>query len=171
MYRSFFQEINHIDCHISGFHASNRRSLLSEFELFSQKVANLPTLFYSMLPNGTLRQKSSCSQIHSPRLGDKVESGIGLSYLPANQCSLAGRCDNPMPELTLSPQTGTMNLAAGIYVIGVNGETWGKDPGHSSICIRSRCMGPTLSLPQVPLSISQSRTEAVSVSPAPQQYV
>jgi hypothetical protein len=35
---------------------------------------------------------------------------------PAQDCRTdpqahVGRCDNPMPELTLSPQSGTMNLA------------------------------------------------------------
>ncbi len=37
--------------------------------------------------------------------GDKVNSGIGLSYHPA------GRFDNAMPELTLSSQSGSMNSA------------------------------------------------------------
>ncbi len=32
--------------------------------------------------------------------------------LPASLCSLLGRYDNPMPESTLSPQSGTMNLAS-----------------------------------------------------------
>ncbi len=35
-----------------------------------------------------------------PNWGDKVDSGVGLSYLPASLCSLAGRYDNPMPEST-----------------------------------------------------------------------
>jgi hypothetical protein len=30
--------------------------------------------------------------------GDKVDSGIGLSYRPATLCSLEGRHDNPIPE-------------------------------------------------------------------------
>jgi hypothetical protein len=38
VYRSFSLEINHLDSHISfektGFHASNRGSLFSEFELW-----------------------------------------------------------------------------------------------------------------------------------------
>ncbi len=33
----------------------------------------------------------SCGQIHSPWLGDIVDSGIRLSYRPASLCSLAGR--------------------------------------------------------------------------------
>ncbi len=48
------------------------------------------------------------------RGGDKVNSGIGLSYRPASLCSLAGRCDNLMPELTSSPQSGTMNSGTGV---------------------------------------------------------
>jgi hypothetical protein len=42
------------------------------------------------------------SKIHSPWLGDIVDSSL---------CSLAGRYDNPMPELTWSPQSGSMNMA------------------------------------------------------------
>ncbi len=42
------------------------------------------------------------SQIHSPWLGDIVDSSL---------CSLAGRYDNTMPELTWSPQSGSMNMA------------------------------------------------------------
>jgi hypothetical protein len=45
--------------------------------------------------------------------GDIVNSGIGLSYQPACLCSLAGRYDNPMSETTISPQSGTTNLATG----------------------------------------------------------
>jgi len=46
-------------------------------------------------------------------VGDIVDSGIGLSYWPTSLCSLAGWYGNPMPELTLSPRQGTMNLATG----------------------------------------------------------
>ncbi len=56
-----------------------------------------------------LSQVTFSNQIHVPRLGDIVDSCIGL--LPASVSSLAGRYDNPMPELTLSHQPGTMNLA------------------------------------------------------------
>jgi hypothetical protein len=51
-----------------------------------------------------------CSQIHSPGLGDIVDYGKGLSYRPASLCSLAGRYDNPMPELPLYPPSGSPNL-------------------------------------------------------------
>jgi hypothetical protein len=34
-----------------------------------------------------------------PDWGDKVNSGIGLSYRPARLHGLAGRYDNPLPEL------------------------------------------------------------------------
>ncbi len=42
-----------------------------------------------------------------PWLGDKVNSGIGLSHRPAN------RYDNSMPELTLSPQSGIYEFGYG----------------------------------------------------------
>ncbi len=45
--------------------------------------------------------------------GDKVNSGIGLSYRPARIHGMAGRYDNPMPELTLSPSDGSMNSTTG----------------------------------------------------------
>ncbi len=44
--------------------------------------------------------------------GDKVDSGIGLSYRSAKLHRLAGRYDNPMPESTISTISGTMNLAS-----------------------------------------------------------
>jgi hypothetical protein len=46
------------------------------------------------------------SQIHSPWRGDKVNSGIGLSYRPDRLHRLAGRYD-------YIPQSRTMNLATG----------------------------------------------------------
>jgi hypothetical protein len=39
------------------------------------------------------------------------DHGIRLSYRPASLCSLVGMYDNPMTELTISPQSGTKNLA------------------------------------------------------------
>jgi hypothetical protein len=54
------------------------------------------------------------SQIISPRMGDIVDSGIGLPYRPASLCSQAVRYDNLTPESTLSPQSGTVNLATGV---------------------------------------------------------
>ncbi len=41
-----------------------------------------------------------------PYEGKKVDYGIGLSYRPARLHRLAGRYDNPVPELTLSPRQG-----------------------------------------------------------------
>ncbi len=52
-------------------------------------------------PDGTCKQYSSVAKFIVPDWGI-VDSGIGLPY---------GRYDNPMPELKLSPQSGTMNLA------------------------------------------------------------
>ncbi len=48
-----------------------------------------------------------------PDWGDKFNSGKGLSYRPARLHGLAGRYDNPMPKLTLSPRHGSMNSATG----------------------------------------------------------
>jgi hypothetical protein len=48
-----------------------------------------------------------------PWLGDKVNSGIGLSYRPASPWSLSGRYNNPMQEVALSPQSGSMNSDTG----------------------------------------------------------
>jgi hypothetical protein len=45
----------------------------------------------------------------------KVNSGIGWSYRPARLHGLAGRYDNPMPELTLSLSHGSMNSATAIH--------------------------------------------------------
>ncbi len=47
-----------------------------------------------------------------PDWGDKVNSGIGLSHWPARLHGLAGRYDNPMPELDFIPRHGSMNSAA-----------------------------------------------------------
>jgi hypothetical protein len=47
---------------------------------------------------------SYSSQIHRSMIGGSVNSGIGLSYRPY---------DNPMLEVTLSPQSGSMNSATG----------------------------------------------------------
>ncbi len=41
-----------------------------------------------------------------PDWGDKVNSGIRLLYWPDRLHGLADRYDNPMLELTLSPQSG-----------------------------------------------------------------
>ncbi len=55
-----------------------------------------------------------------PDWGDKVNSGIGLSYRPACQTTWTGGdgpVSNPMPESTLSPSQGSMNSATGpMYV-------------------------------------------------------
>ena len=48
----------------------------------------------------------SCSRIHRFLNG-------GLDHLRHRATWLVGRCDNPMPELTLSPCQGSMNSANG----------------------------------------------------------
>ncbi len=58
--------------------------------------------------------QQTSSKIHSPGLDDIIDSGIGLSYRPGSLCvlcSLAGRYNNPMPQSTLSTESGIMNLA------------------------------------------------------------
>ncbi len=51
-------------------------------------------------------------QIRSPWRGGEgvVDSGIAFLYRPASLCRLLDRYNNPMPESTLSPKSGTMNL-------------------------------------------------------------
>ncbi len=58
------------------------------------------------------------SQIHSHWLGGiKLTSGIGLSYRPATLHRLSGRYDNPRPESTIAPRSGTMNLASVYFYV------------------------------------------------------
>jgi hypothetical protein len=47
-----------------------------------------------------------------PDWGDTVDSGIGLSYRPARLHRMSGWYDNTMPEASVSPQSGTKNLAS-----------------------------------------------------------
>ncbi len=51
-------------------------------------------------------RKQNCSQILSPEHGDKVDSGIELSYRPASCIGCGGPEDNPMPESTIIPSQG-----------------------------------------------------------------
>ncbi len=56
----------------------------------------------------------TCSQILSPWWGDIVDSGKGLLHRPPGYTHrLVSRYDNPMPESTISPPSGTKNLASG----------------------------------------------------------
>ncbi len=48
-----------------------------------------------------------------PDWGDIVDCEIRMSYRPASLCSLAVPYDDPRPEWTLSPRSGTKNLATG----------------------------------------------------------
>jgi hypothetical protein len=53
-----------------------------------------------------------------PDWGDKVDSGIGLSYGAAKLHRLAGRYDNPLPESTIInpnfPNSESINLVTGL---------------------------------------------------------
>ncbi len=53
-------------------------------------------------------------------------TGMGLSYRRASLCSLAGRYNNPMPELTLSVRD--YDLATGVHFIST------PQPGWAWIC-------------------------------------
>jgi hypothetical protein len=62
--------------------------------------------------------KIRVAEFKDPNWGDKVNSGIGLSYWAARLHTKAARHDNPMPELTLSPESGSLNSfgnSAGIF--------------------------------------------------------
>jgi hypothetical protein len=60
---------------------------------------------YLRSPNyRTFVTSTTAAEFLVPDWGDKVNSGIGFSYRPAGLHRLAGRYDNPMPELTISPQ-------------------------------------------------------------------
>ncbi len=54
---------------------------------------------------------TSMAEFIDPDWGDKVNSGIGLSYRPARPHGLAGQYENPLLESTLSPSQGSMNSA------------------------------------------------------------
>ncbi len=60
------------------------------------------------------RPSTSRGQIFSPWMGEYSRLGRHRVVLVACKhtvCSLAGRYDNPMPESTISPPSGTKNLA------------------------------------------------------------
>jgi hypothetical protein len=87
----------------------------------ARKINKMKTLVTGMLSRA-LGKPYKCRPVATfivPDQGDKVDSGLRLSYWPASLCSLAGRYDSPLQqESTLSPQLGTMNLATGdIYIL------------------------------------------------------
>jgi hypothetical protein len=55
------------------------------------------------MPESETLDLPSVAKFIVPDWGDKVNSGKGLSYLPAKLHRLAGRYDNPMPKSTISP--------------------------------------------------------------------
>ncbi len=52
-----------------------------------------------------------------PDWGDKVDSGMGLSYRPARLHRLAGRYDNPMPYVAWRAGTTTL-CRSQLYPLG-----------------------------------------------------
>jgi hypothetical protein len=87
----------------------NKGDFLNEY-YSTQSSSAAPQILHLSEDAGT----ESSSQIRSPRLGDIVDSGIGLSYRAASLYSLEGRYENPVPELTLSHQSWTKNLTTGL---------------------------------------------------------
>ncbi len=72
-----------------------------------------------VLHNKFFPVKSFCvAEFIDPEWEDKINSSIGLSYRPARRHRTAGRYDNPMPELTLSPSPGSMNSKSKSLNIG-----------------------------------------------------
>ncbi len=78
------------------------------FQVLFSTLFQLPPLRFPVSEDGI----ETRGQIRSPWLGTIVDSGIELSYRPASLYSLSGRYDNPMPESTVSLQSGTRNLAS-----------------------------------------------------------
>ncbi len=64
----------------------------------------------------TVKISMFCSRIHR-------SNTRGLKAIPAQGCRtcppahVAGRYDNPIPELTFSPQSGSMNSVSGCYIL------------------------------------------------------
>ncbi len=68
----------------------------------------------------TLKLLSPVAEFLDPGWGDKVDSGIGLSYRLAGLLRLVGRYDNPMPESTLSPSQGSTNSAKELRLLYIS---------------------------------------------------
>jgi hypothetical protein len=62
-----------------------------------------------------------------PDFGDIADYGKGFSNGPTRPHRLTGWYDNPMPTLTISPQSGIKNLASGHTGYESGGE--GEEPG------------------------------------------
>jgi hypothetical protein len=63
---------------------------------------------------GRERSYSKVSEFIDPDRGDKVKSGIGLSYRHARIHGLADQNDKSMPESTLTPSQRFMNSATDV---------------------------------------------------------
>jgi hypothetical protein len=74
---------------------------------------------YTGLHPGT--QACPVAEFIDPDCGDEVNSGIGLLYRPDRLRALAGRYDNPMPELTLSPQSGSYEFGFSTHTLCITG--------------------------------------------------
>ncbi len=76
--------------------------------------------FYRLLPIGSIPW--AVAKFLGPDWGDIVDSGIYRVAVQARKpiCSLAGRYDNPMLEMTLSFQSETKNFATALFLVDKN---------------------------------------------------
>jgi hypothetical protein len=83
------------------------KTLFKKHTILASK-RNYQTLFVGTGTNCAFPRHIRIAEFAVPDWGDKVDSGIGLSYLPATGYThrLVGRYDNLMPELTISPSKG-----------------------------------------------------------------
>ncbi len=86
---------------VSSIYGQNVSHSVNFSELLCNKLS-LARRWAEVLSMALFVQILNNSQIQSPWLGDKVVSGIGLSYRPARLPRLAGRYDNPLPDSTIS---------------------------------------------------------------------
>jgi hypothetical protein len=81
-------------------HGKNLRSTPGQAGPIAQSSFTNSTIV--VINNPSLFEKCQVSKFIVPDWGNKVNSGIGLSYRPARLHRLAGRYDNPMTESTIS---------------------------------------------------------------------
>jgi hypothetical protein len=76
-------------------------------DVWRQKVPSTYVADYRVYTTSLLNTaKQTCNQIHSPWLGDKVDSGIGRSYRSASLCSLGGPVRQPWHSRFYPPRQG-----------------------------------------------------------------
>jgi hypothetical protein len=83
------------------------------------------------------KKTPSVSKFIVPDWGDKVNSGIGLSYWPARRNRPAGRYDNPIPESTISPPVRD-------YIFGYRGHVLQYRVSNSLVLISQKHLNVSL---------------------------